>query len=106
MSWFGDTLQPWRSNNTQSNENNMTEHTINQPDLDDWETQVQSALHNNLAFEKDLFQPGMSVTDLMELYAKAEPFDNVEQWTRGFAFTATTFCPTLWNIIGFVRLNT
>jgi len=58
---------------------------------DDWEEHVQNKLQENLAFEQSLFNPGMSLTDIMDAYVKAEAYDNVKTWTRGYCFHSDNF---------------
>ncbi|CAB9500802.1 expressed unknown protein [Seminavis robusta] len=58
---------------------------------DEWEKHVLHKLSENLAMEKDLHQPGMSLIELMDAYVKAEAYQNANHWERGFCFHSDNF---------------
>ena len=60
---------------------------ITKPPKDEWEKAAQSWLtKQNAIFERDSFTNGMSLADLIKTFVMEEPFENVENWTRGYCF--------------------
>jgi hypothetical protein len=70
---------------------------------DDWEAMVHRQLEQNLIFERQSFEYGMSLIELMDAFTRLEKLSEIEKWTRGFCFHGDwvpALFVTLYNIGG------
>jgi hypothetical protein len=65
----------------------FTRPILQEPHVNDtWAANVLRQLDRNLIFERQSFEYGMSLIELMYAFTRLEKLSEIEKWTRGFCF--------------------